>query len=167
MFPRGTRRRRQPASRHLRRKADFKKGENVPQRRNIGLRLAIVTSGWRAEAERGPSRGCLRGSAGRRGKARRSRADARPSPCEGKRSSAFGARFVVAGRTRAVEPAAGDRSSSLAPASYYPSPGPACFGSRSGFVPQRYTPQINILYDGNIMWVCDKACQHRNEASWH
>lgn len=33
--------------------------------------------------------------------------------------------------------------------------------------PQCYTSQINILYDGNIVWVCDNACQHRNEASWH
>lgn len=66
-----------------------------------------------------------------------------------------------------VKLAAVDLSSSLVLAFPSLSPGPACFGSDSALVPQRYTSQINILYDGNIVWVCDKACQHRNEASWH
>lgn len=43
----------------------------------------------------------------------------------------------------------------------------ACSGSGSDLVPQCYTAQINISYDGNAVWVCDKARQRRNEASWH
>lgn len=68
---------------------------------------------------------------------------------------------------QAVKLAAVCLSSSLVLAFACLSPGLACFGSDSAVVPQRYTSQINILYDGNIVWVCDKACQHRNEASWH
>lgn len=54
------------------------------------------------------------------------------------------------------------QSTGISPASL--SPRPPCFGSISVIVPPHYTSQINILYDGTIVWVCDKACQHRNEA---
>lgn len=80
-----------------------------------------------------------------------------------KYSSVFRACFVVSRWPRAVELMAVSLSTSLVLAFPLPSPGPACFGSSSALVPQRYTSQINILYDGNIVWVCDKACQHRNE----
>lgn len=62
--------------------------------------------------------------------------------------------FVLARCPQAVKLAVVYLSSSLVLAFAFLSPGPACFGSDSALVPQRYTSQINILYDGNIVWVC-------------
>lgn len=82
-------------------------------------------------------------------------------------STCLGNINVVASCPQAVKLAAAYLSSSLVLTFAFLSPAPACFGSDPTLVPQCNPSKINILYDGNIVWVCDKACQHTNEASWH
>lgn len=53
---------------------------------------------------------------------------------------------------------------SVSPVSLYQHflPSPACFGSILPIILEYYTPEINIFYDGNTVWVCAKDCQHGN-----
>lgn len=150
------------------------KRENVPQRCNISFALAIVTSVFhvRQFSQRWKEYVSVSTASKRRCRFTVTCADSTLKTsglwrnetvpvCLSKYSRSIHLCFPAASCPWAVKLTV-HLSSSLVLAFAFHSSGSACFGSDSTLVPQRYSSRINILYDGNIVWMCDKACQHRN-----